>query len=362
PGYVTPSKPGEPTDPTQDTPIVYVKAEQKATIAYIDDTTGATLKTDTASGKSGEVSSYRTADSITAYLNQGYELVSDNYPSTGVTFDDDVTVDQTFEVHLKQGEVTVTPNNPGKPGDPIDPNNPDGPKYPAGTAESDVKKDVKETVTYVGAGDQTPASVVQTATWTREITFNKVTGAITKTTEWIADKDSYDEVKTPVVTGYVADKASVASTAVTQEDIEAVVTYKTVGKLIPIDETGVPIPNVPTPSYDNDPNDPTKVIIPNVPEIPGYVTPSKPGEPTDPTQDTPIVYVKVPSQPEQPKTETTVTVPDKSVTEVASQPKQAAATLPETGDSVSGSLSLAGTVLSLLGIGVAAGKRRKDED
>ncbi|WOY89713.1 MucBP domain-containing protein [Ligilactobacillus murinus] len=294
PGYtpevptVTPDKPGE------DTPVIYVKnQDQKAVVKYIDDTTGETLEAKDLAGKAGATSDYRTADTIANYVNKGYELVSDNYPADGVVFDDDDKTTQSFEVHLKHGTTPVTPENPGKPGEPINPNDPEGPKWPEGTDKDSVQKPVKETVHYTGAGDKTPADVVQDATWTRELTVDKVTGKIINEGDWKSDKDNYDEVKTPVVEGYVADKATVPSTAVTQDNIEVTVTYTKVGKIVPVDPEGNEIPGADQPSYKNDPDDPTKVV-PNqpVPEIPGYtpevptVTPDKPGE------DTPVIYVK----------------------------------------------------------------------
>ncbi|MEY8435482.1 YSIRK-type signal peptide-containing protein, partial [Streptococcus hyointestinalis] len=116
-----------------------------------------------------------------------------------------------------------------------------------------VTKTVTQIVTYQGAGTATPADHVETVTFTGVETLNTVTGE--STTQWNESSATFADVKTPVVTGYVADIATVTGETVTPEsgDVTKVVTYKTVGKLIPIDETGVPIPNVPTPSYDNDP-------------------------------------------------------------------------------------------------------------
>ncbi|MDY2992609.1 mucin-binding protein, partial [Ligilactobacillus animalis] len=295
PGVSTDGKTVTPPTPGDNTKVVYEKdQDQKAVVKYIDDTTGETLETKDLSGKAGATSDYRTKDTIANYVNKGYEFVSDNYPADGVVFDNDDNITQSFEVHLKHGTTPVTPEKPGKPGDPINPNDPEGPKWPAGTDKDSVQKPVKETVHYTGAGDKTPADVVQDATWTRELTVDKVTGKIINEGDWKSDKDNYDEVKTPVVEGYVADKATVPSTAVTQDDIEVTVTYNKVGKIVPVDPSGKEIPDAPTPDYKNDPDDPTKVV-PNqpVPEIPGFVpevptvTPDKPGE------DTPVKYVPV---------------------------------------------------------------------
>ena len=246
--------------------------------------------------------------------NKGYELVSNTYPEGG-KFDTDKDTDQEFKVILKQKEVTVTPDQPKTPGTPVDPNNPDGPKYPAGLEEKDLNKTVTRTITYVYADgtpvlneDGTPKTVTQEAKFTREAKVNLVTGEVTYG-DWSEAKD-LPEVKSPVVTGFLADKASVPVVNVTgdSKDITEVVTYTPLGSWIP----NIP-GKTPTPiKYPNDPNDPTKPgdkpILPYEPGMTpkdGNDQPLKPVDPTDPTkgyivpdlptdpsQDTPINYVK----------------------------------------------------------------------
>ena len=246
--------------------------------------------------------------------NKGYELVSNTYPTDGV-FDKDVNTDQEFTVILKERVVPVTPDQPKTPGTPVDPNNPDGPKYPAGLEEKDLNKTVTRTITYVYEDgtpvlneDGTPKTVTQEAKFTREAKVNLVTGEVTYG-DWSEAKDLV-EVKSPVVKGYLADKASVAVVNVTadSEDIKEVVTYKPLGSWVPN------IPGQPTDpiKYPNDPTDPTKpgTEKPKAPYVPGFtpkdkdgnplkpVNPNNPEEgyevpniPTDPSQDTPINYV-----------------------------------------------------------------------
>ena len=117
-------------------------------------------------------------------------------------------------------------------------------------------------------------------------------------------------MKSPVVKGYLADKASVAVVNVTgdSEDIKEVVTYTPLGSWVPN------IPGQPTDpiKYPNDPIDPTKPgnDKPVLPYVPGMTpkdkdgNPLKPVDPNDPTKgyevpsiptnpgkDTPINYV-----------------------------------------------------------------------
>jgi len=239
--------------------------------------------------------------------NKGYELVSNTYPEGG-KFDTDKDTDQEFKVTLKAKEVTVTPDQPKTPGTPVDPNNPDGPKYPAGLEEKNLNKTVTRTITYVYADgtpvlneDGTPKTVTQEAKFTREAKVNLVTGEVTYG-DWSEAKD-LAEVKSPVVKGYLADKATVPATKVTadSENTKEVVTYKPIGSWIPN------IPGQPTNpiKYPNDPTDPTKPGQPTetLPYVPGYTPkdgneqPLKPVDPQDPTKG--YVVPNIPTDPSQ---------------------------------------------------------------
>lgn len=203
------------------------------------------------------------------------------------------TKDATVNVYYDHNLIPIGPDNFDK----------------HGVDRSQIEKQVKETVHYVGAGDKTPADHVQTSKWTRTITIDAVTKEVVPngqyTTDWTipkGEKTEYAQVNTPVVNGYYADQANVPATAVTQNDIEKTVTYKQIGRIIPVDPNGKPIPDVPTPQYHNDPTDPTKVL-PNVPvpNIPGY-KPSVPTvTPTDPGKDTQVPYTPItPTNPDNP--------------------------------------------------------------
>ena len=315
PGYVTDTPSVTPNDPGSDTPVVYRKAQQKAIIKYVDQNTGTTLENDQVSGKSGEVIDYSTAAKIQKYQDRGYVLVSDEFPA-GATYDTDASRDQIWTVTLKHGETPVGPNDPHNPTDPINPNDPNSPKYPA---EDQWKKDVTSTVKYVVSDGKAtaPADNVQNAQWTRTLNLDKVTGKVLNPdAPWTANKTNYNAVPTPGLTGYYADKASVASKTVTQDNLEETVTYKPLGNLVPKPETpnDPNFPSTPEVKYPNNPTDPTKPGKPVVPNVPGYKPylpdpnyPSKPGEPgrpvepgkelpnlpTDPGGNTPIIYVPI---------------------------------------------------------------------
>ena len=314
-GYEVPSI---PADPSQDTVINYVKDTQKAKTTFVDEK-GNPIPGVEAITEEGDSDTPLTKEAevkakIKELENKGYELVSNTYPEGG-KFDKDKDTDQEFKVTFKVKEVTVTPDQPKTPGTPVDPNNPDGPKYPAGLEEKDLNKTVTRTITYVKVDgtpvldeNNKPVVVTQEVKFTREAKVNLVTGKV-EYGNWSEAKD-LSEVKSPVVKGYLADKASVAVVNVTgdSEDIKEVVTYKPIGSWIPN------IPGQPTNpiKYPNDPQDPTKPGQPIevLPYIPGFTPQDKDGNPlkqvdpkdptkgyvvpnipTDPSQDTVINYV-----------------------------------------------------------------------
>ena len=315
-GYEVPSI---PTDPSQDTVINYVKDTQKAKTTFVDEKGNPIPGVDAITEEGGSETPLTKEAEVKAKIkeleNKGYELVSNTYPEGG-KFDKDKDTDQEFKVTLKAKEVTVTPDQPKTPGTPVDQNNPDGPKYPAGLEEKDLNKTVTRTITYVYEKDGTPVlnedgtpkTVTQEAKFTREAKVNLVTGEVTYG-DWSEAKD-LAEVKSPVVKGYLADKATVPATKVTadSENTTEVVKYKPIGSWIPN------IPGQPTSpiKYPNDPQDPTKPGQPTevLPYVPGYTpedkdgNPLKPVDPQDPTkgyevpniptnpgEDTPINYV-----------------------------------------------------------------------
>ena len=156
---------------------------------------------------------------------------------------------------------------------------------------NDVTKATKQTVTFQGAGDKTPAADVKS-----DYTFagkdNQATGKVT----WNETSHTYGAVKVPVVNGYFADKAVAGGKTVTPDAPEATdtVTYKAFGKFVIVDENGNPIAGVSDTAYINDPNDPTKMIAvdKNLPTIPGYTAKVVPATPGDLSSNTKVVYVK----------------------------------------------------------------------
>lgn len=156
----------------------------------------------------------------------------------------------------------------------------------------DVTKATSQTVTYTGADTKTPAANTQ-----NDFSFNGKEDPTTNTTTWTETAHTYGTVKTPVVTGYYADKAVAGGKTVTPDAPNATdtVTYKAFGKFITVDENGNPIPGVSTTAYTNDPNDATKMIAidKTLPSIPGYTVKVIPASPSNPGEDTRVVYVAI---------------------------------------------------------------------
>ncbi|MCT3601397.1 YSIRK-type signal peptide-containing protein [Lactobacillus acidophilus] len=176
--------------------------------------------------------------------------------------------DQRVVINVKHGTTTVTPDKPGKPGDPIDPNNPDGPKYPEGTGENNLKVTGTQTIHYIGAGDKTPKDNTQSFEFTKQITFDNVTGKIINDSGWNVTSHTFGSESTPVIDGYHADKTTAGGTTVTPNDLHKTVTV-----------TYTPnVPAVPTPTPSPEPKPENTPVEPNTPtptpDIPDNVTPT----------------------------------------------------------------------------------------
>ena len=249
----------------------------------------------TLTGNVGEQFSSTDVDTkITELKRRGYDIVTNEFDTNDKTIDSTPDVDgeepsQVYNVIVKERTVTDTET-----------------------------KTVTRTIKYVKIDDSTGNEVevenaqptnTKTVEFTRNLTINLVTG-LTTTGTW-SEKQTLEEVKTPVLTGYVADKATVESSEVTADstDIVEKVVYRKIGSWIPKvpgEETPTPIPypNNPDdatkpkyPDYPNTPENPSETPTPE-PENPGTGTPEKPKTPVIPYVEG---YVpKIPTDPTTP--------------------------------------------------------------
>ncbi|MDE6555165.1 MAG: MucBP domain-containing protein, partial [Lactobacillus sp.] len=180
--------------------VTYKADDQKIIVNYIDDTTGKTLSTKELDGKSDENSGYTTEGSINDYKAQHYDLVSDDTKGAELIFDHDDNADQVYNVHLTHH---MTPIND--------------------------KKTINETIHYVYEDGKTASPDVAgtPVIFTRDGEHDEVTSE-DNWNDWTTEKDSFDEVKSPTISGYTPDLAAVEKITVKPEDSDIVktVTYK----------------------------------------------------------------------------------------------------------------------------------------
>jgi LPXTG-motif cell wall-anchored protein len=277
--------PDIPADPTQDTAITYRANTDTAQVVYFDDTTKTWLATDQLTGKTATQSDYDPAAKIAAFEAQGYTLVSDNYPTTGITFSAE---NQIYSVHLKHNLAAVT---------------------------TDLNKVVTETIHYQYADGTVAANeVTDQVTFTRTGVTDQVTGITTYTPWQATDNDTtFAAVKSPNITGYVADKATVAEVANITADTQnrnVTVSYTQMGAYQITPPNGGKTTTI---TYPNDPDNPTDAGTPTtetgvVPNEPGYTPVGPDGQdltPVDP--DDPNQGYKLPHVPSDPTQDTTIT-------------------------------------------------------
>ena len=264
--------PPVPTNPTEDTTIVYTKDGSQVAVTHFIEVNSETDKTEKGgvaqsivdTGDTGKAfnKGAEVEKTIAALKAKGYTVVENNYPTDG-KFDADAKTNQEYKVLVTVKPVTVNPNDPKPtPGDPIDPNNPTGPKWTPELIkelEDGRKEEVKRTINYVYAdGKKAADSVQETKEFKRPATINPITGKITFG-EWSPANQTFGEVTSPKVTNYTPNKATVPASEVTAtaEDINETVVYTT--KPVTLDPSKPTDPNTPsvTPKPDDKvPNDP----------------------------------------------------------------------------------------------------------
>ena len=205
--------------------VTYAADPQKASVTYIDDTTGKNLDIKVLKGFTLDDSGYNTKSDIKGYVDLGYDLVSDSSNGAEIIFDDEDGVDQAYTVHLAHGKITVTEEKPGKPGEPINPGE-GSPDWPEGTDKGSLGKDVVRTITYkMVDGSKAPEGTSQTLHFTASKVIDKVTGQVLETT-WSGTQD-FTDVASPAVAGYTPDQKVISDKGITHEhsNIDEVVTY-----------------------------------------------------------------------------------------------------------------------------------------
>ena len=183
--------------------VTYAPDAQTATVTYVDQTTGKTLTVKNLTGHTLEDTGYNTASDIKHYVDNGYDLVSDDTKGSEIIFDDDDAADQAYTVTLKHGHATVTPDQDPQKG----------------------QKTVTQTIKYEYAdGTATGlADNVQTLTFKRTGDKDLVTDKVTWP-DWSTVAGQQTSVVTsPALKGYTADTNEIP--AITYHAGDSDVTY-----------------------------------------------------------------------------------------------------------------------------------------
>lgn len=187
----------KPTDNDLEFTVTYSPNVQLAHVKYIDDTDHKVLTQDDLSGRTGETSGYHTTDRITEFKGQHYVLVSDNYPTDGMVFDNNDRVDQTYEVHFK---------------------------HATRTDEQDVQ--VPRMIKYVYQNGQQAQPDHSDALKFHETKVVDLVDGHTVSDDWTPVQD-FKTIETPVIQGYTPDHASVSNMGIAHDHpaIVETVTY-----------------------------------------------------------------------------------------------------------------------------------------
>ena len=179
-------------DNTLEHTILYTPKSQTATITFIDDDAkdpnDRQMATVTLKGHSNADSGYNTSSAIASYEKIGYVKVSDDTNGQNVIFDANDAADQSFEVHFEHGTTKFPPR----------------------------KVTYQRVITYIyGNGGKVGQNVFAPETQTLEFTQNGTQDLVNKQVTWDkVDAQSFKEVPSQKIAGYVYDKAVVPASVI----------------------------------------------------------------------------------------------------------------------------------------------------
>ena len=309
-GYTPKQQTVTPTDPGKDTPVVYVNNGDPTPVSH--------TRTINFHGPDGVVPKDSVKQTVPEqngnpgdYAEYKVPVIKGYHADIAVVPKDKADKDKTVDITYKPNGniVPVDENGQPIPDAPKTPYNND-PQDPTKTTTTDVPKipgytPKQPNVTPTDPDKDTPVTYVKTPdpsedSHTRTIIFKGPDGVgipdkpVEQTVKsQNGNPGTYPEYNVPVVNGYHADMPNVP-TDTADKDKTVTVTYVPNGKIIPVDKNGNPIPGAQTPTYKNDPQDPTKVTTTDVPDVPGYTPSEKNVTPDDPNKDTNVVYNKNP--------------------------------------------------------------------
>ena len=173
--------------------------QETASVSYIDDTLDQVITTDSLTGDYGTADTYSTQPFISAYLAKGYKLVSDNYPDTGVIYNQ-AGVHQEFQVHLTHDSKT----------------------------ELETKTVTRRIHYTYSDGTKALEDDVEKLHFKRNSVTDMVSGDKSYG-DWVAEGETqFNRVETPTISGFIADKQFVplkSDITANTKDIEFTVVY-----------------------------------------------------------------------------------------------------------------------------------------
>lgn len=171
----------------------YTPNVETAKVVFTDKTTGKVIDTVTRTGDFDTTDKYNAAGDVIDLVAQGYELVKNEVPETGIKFDFDGEV-KTFNVDVVHGIDTKTETN-----------------------------NVSRTVNYkLENGKVAAPQVKQEIKFTRDTLTDRVTGEVTNE-DWTSPTTTFDSIATPKVKGHTADKTTVAEVTGVKANDKAIV-------------------------------------------------------------------------------------------------------------------------------------------
>lgn len=182
-------------DNTLEHTIIYTPKSQKATITFIDDDakkpSDRQMSTVTLKGYSNADSGYNTSSAIISYEKIGYVKVSDDTNGQNVIFDANDAADQSFEVRFEHVKKSTS-------------------------------RDVtyQRVITYIyGNGDKAGQNVFAPDPQTLKFTQNGTQDLVNRQITWDkVDAQSFKEVPSQKIAGYVYDKAVVPASVISPAD------------------------------------------------------------------------------------------------------------------------------------------------
>lgn len=251
------------------------KEQQLVFFSYIDKETGKVLAQDQASGQSGQPIEYQPDERLAALEKQGYTLAYNGFPQ-GARYSENDQMNQVFAILLKHKQKLVMDD-----------------KIQGNSQLPDSSKSYTLTISFVDEqGNELHPAVTQQSVWRCPVIIDEVTGAVIsrKNDEWKPTQEQYEPVSVPVVKGYLADKSVLPSQPVVQQNINSMVVYQPLGKIVPITVNGQPVPNVASVQYQNDLDNASKVAVQSLPQVTGYTNNLRSLMPLDPLKDTKVLY------------------------------------------------------------------------